>query len=252
MATTTLRLYFRNIMFFVHRDSGTDVWFLEGHNARVYTREQVVSIRQSVVKISSGDAPLPVGPNTVDMPRVISFNTLAPDGVLSKHIIDRQLSEDLIARVELPGGGTLKDLPSAHSHGVLLDWSTPTLPDGKPHVQRLTEVAIYELPGVSEPVHLLVGEDERKIELRPTGTGETRAAEAFFLAGEESKVRDVEAQEGDLVIAEFRALHKCFDPETQARMEKVIPTAPKPRGGFDLLSAEPFCPSAQIDARRTP
>lgn len=34
---TTVRLYFRNLMLFVNRDDGTDVWFMPNHAAHVLT-----------------------------------------------------------------------------------------------------------------------------------------------------------------------------------------------------------------------
>ena len=253
---TTVRLYFRNMMLFVHRDDGTDVWFMASHAAHVLTRDRVVPLQRSVIRISSNGKTLPGrGRLSIDLPRVISFNTLAPQGVVSETIKKRQFSDDLIARLELPLAGSLRDLPSVHSYGVLLDWRTPVVGAAEAHLQRLTEVAVFEVHDVPEPAALVVEHPEGpplRLELEPS-PGEPGVAEAFFLAGElpdngpgpELK----RERERDLLrIDEFSAFHECFENATKSGLKAsdVIPTAERPAGDVFFRTARPFCPSAQF------
>jgi len=254
---TTVRLYFRNIMLFAHRDDGTDVWFMGSHSPRLFTRETVVPLEGSVIRIFSGQQLLAGRGNLgIDMPRVISFNTLAPEGTVSDPIRNRQLSSDLIARLELPLAGDLRDLPSAHSYGVVIDWHTPIVGGGE-HVQRLTEIAVFEVTDVPEPALVIErpGMEPRRVDLTPS-EAEPGVADAFFVAGELPKplqplTMNAQGLSNVLRIDEFGALHECFDTATRETLKAfdVIPTATDPLDGLGLMSADPYCPGGRMDLR---
>ena len=246
MTTTTVRFYFRNIMCFIHRDYGTDVWFFSNHQPNVYTREKREKLTGRTVRLlSDGREISGTGMQTNGLERIISMNTLATDAVPHDDVVKKKVSGKLVARLKLPNTGRLSDLPSAHSFGVLLEWKTP-FADNKQatHVQRLTEVAMYEIENVPLPVTLALSTDPDKpveyIDLKPARDG---VADAFFISGELSKgpIRNGK-------IHEFVAIHDCFNDETRKRLEHVIPEATLPRG-IDFLSADPFCPGARFDMR---
>ena len=257
---TTVRLYFRNITLFVHHAEGTDVWFMASHQAHVFTRERLVPLKGTVIRITSQGKPLEGrGKLSINCPRVISFNTLAPGGVPNEAIKNRKLSPHLIARLELPLAGTLRDQPSGHSYGVLLDWRTPVMGATEFHIQRLTEVAVYEVEEVADPGLLIEphGGPAQHLELRPSG-GEPGVADAFFVSGELPKkgsrmgVRE-HKDRGELRIEEFEAFHNCFDAKTKSLLAEsdVIPVADSPEDRVFFMTAEPFCPTAQLDLRES-
>lgn len=250
-----LRVYFRNIMLFVHFDHGTDVWLTRGHKASLITSRDSVDIGNHVVTFVCGGKPLPPHPtDTSECARIVRFNEVAPDFKMHDAVTGKTLSSDHICRVELRGRGKLVGLPSAHSFGVLLDWTIPVAGrKGQLHTQRLTEVAVYEVEDVPEPVQVVTDPGSDIITVPTSHEGGVHVAEVFVIAGETVDHVVRAEDDGKLRIHEFRELYSFFDEQTQAALEKAesIPTAEDPGVGTTdaIRTAFPFCPDSRVDLR---
>jgi hypothetical protein len=247
MSHVTLRIYFRNIMLFVHRDHGTDVWFVADHTPVLATATECLGFQGRVVRILGAGKPLRNAKTVVSGGSLMaSFNQLAPGFTLHPDVESGTISDGLTGRVELRGGGTLTALPTVHRYG-LTHWSIPVARSGEaPRVQRLTELAMYEVEHVERPVTLELGETSIRID-----DEQSNVAEACFIAGEQPK--PPAAPEASVVICEFGLLYACFDPDTQnaLRTHDVLPRVVRP-SGIPALSAEPYCPNAQVDVPSNP
>jgi hypothetical protein len=242
----TLRIYFRNIMLFVRRDVGIDVWFIDGHQAHAVTANEIKDIDMQVVTIQDKNGCLSGPPRRVaDLDLLADFAKLHPRPRVHDDIQNGTLSKWRKARVELRGQGTFRGLPSVHSHGALLEWEIPTFEGGRPtgsHWQRMTELAMYEVAELETPIHLKVG-DEVEVPVREDERGQS-VAEAFFIAGELERARDVE---DEYRIHEFKGLSVCFEENTSKDLALSIPRTKRPKGPIDAVrTADPFCPNGFV------
>jgi hypothetical protein len=261
MGVATLRVYFRNLMMFVHDERGTDVWFLDEHPPGLITRTHAVDVRDCVVRFESDNKPLPDAWTTLgDVSGIADFNGLVRPSGLDDRIAPRHPVEPPFAgRVELRGSGTLSAPRSLHSFGALLEWSIPTAIGFPPVAQQeLSELAIYEIEHLPTPIHAKIQRPDGAYEPVEIPVDTSGIAHVLLVAGELEKLNGGLVLIGDrLVIEEFEELHKCFDYQTQQDLQtlKALPSTMSP-AGFPVppeqssrgskISAFPYCPPGRV------
>jgi hypothetical protein len=264
MALATLRVYFRNLMMFVHDTRGTDVWFLENHPPMLITRTHSSDTSGGVVKFQSNGAELGGGETDVqDAGGIIDFKHLIKDFALHEGLArDAKIGKPFVGRAELRGAGKLSSPRSLHAFGALFEWSLPTFMFTGSHTQEMSELAIYEVKNLPTPITFSVTTgtcEPERVEIPVIGD----VAHVLLLAGELSKLEDgdcgvsLDSTTGEMCIHEFKELHHCFDPETKKNeLEgRMLPRTKAPKGfpvlhdaaaGGGQFSAYPYCPGGRV------